>query len=79
MKEYLRAFLEEYEYPYSTRTALLSVYDSVGENNVNKILQTYKSEAELDFDALTFLAEEFSRNANVSVYTTRLFALLCLT
>ena len=79
MKDYLSNFLDEYKYPQTTKATLLNVYEDVSENGLNKILQTYQNQQDFDFDTLTKIVDEIAQNIGVSVYTARLFALICLT
>ena len=79
MKDYLYNFLNEYKYPQSTKTALVSVFELVSDGMLNAIMQTYQSETKFDFSALTFIVDEIAQKINVSVYTVRLFAIVCLT
>lgn len=79
MKEYVYNFLDEYSYPQTTKTAVLSVFDCIDESMVDNIMQTYQSETDFDFDALTSIVDEIAQTINVNVYTVRLFSLICLT
>ena len=78
MKEYAKNFLEEYNYSHTTKNAVLSVFERIDDNALDNVLQTYQSEQDFDFAALTSLVEELAKKTGISIYTMRLFAVICL-
>ena len=79
MKEYVYNFLDEYHYPQTTKMEMLSIFDCIDESMVYNIMHTYRSETDFDFGALTSIVDAIAKKINVSVYTVRLFTVVCLT
>ena len=83
MKEYIKSFMGEFEFPDEAQKELLEVYDKLSENGILEILKVYIDEYEekntTQWDPAALKIMEVSKEKGVSEYSVNLIFLICLT
>ena len=83
MKEYLEAFITEFEYPQEAITVLLNSYDSLCSNKeiytfINNSFIEYENNT-IDWDKALEKLTSLTENTNVHKYTAHLIFFICMT
>lgn len=82
MKEYLRGFMQEFEYPKDARDHLLADYGKIVKSSADALsvlLAEYDISYDIDFNAALEKMKEISALAGVHEYTGALLLFLCYT
>ena len=82
VREYLKAFMSEFEYPLNATTELLSAYDTLNAlcgYELSDMIAEYNSDNKLDYEIFEENIKQISKNADIHEYTGALILLLCLT
>ena len=83
MKNYVRDFLSEYNYPDIAADKLLSTYDAITNNPEAKnlwdeIISMYDANHNCDYEKIFVLAAKISDTVNIHEYTVELLVFICL-
>lgn len=80
MRDYLKQFMLDFEYPTEAAECLLAAYDSIQEkakDEFDSLIATYEADSNCDYEALRKKVDALSIPCGVHTYTAQLLMFMC--